>query len=251
MVDKLYKTADADKAELRAILVARRTALGEQRRRQADAAICDQLLQAPQYQLAQTLFTYVSLADEVDTRRLIEAALLAGKQVCVPRCGGFGQMDAVIIGGEGDLIKGTYGLLEPRADLPVVGLTDIDLIIVPCLAATRSGLRLGYGGGFYDRYLTAVRAARAGATEAAPITSVAASEAAPATSAAAPAAAPTLATTAAPTAAIEAALVTSVPASGVAPITFPLAIALCRSDFLLAELPAEPHDRAVDLVITD
>ncbi|MDR2108440.1 MAG: hypothetical protein LBP28_03140, partial [Coriobacteriales bacterium] len=64
------------------------------------------------------------------------------------------------ISGEAELVEGSYGLLEPRAELPAVAPRGIGLVVVPCLAATRSGQRIGYGGGFYDRYLAVWRAGR-------------------------------------------------------------------------------------------
>ncbi|MDR2108963.1 MAG: 5-formyltetrahydrofolate cyclo-ligase, partial [Coriobacteriales bacterium] len=140
------------KAQLRAALLAQRAALSARRCSEADAAILEQLLRTSHYQAAATIFSYVSVGDEVDTRGLMRAALSAGKRVCVPRCRSLGQMDAVAISSEAELVEGSYGLLEPRAELPAVAPKNIELIIVPCLAATRDGLRIGYGGGVYDRY---------------------------------------------------------------------------------------------------
>jgi 5-formyltetrahydrofolate cyclo-ligase len=153
MPDTPAEQAQSAKSLLRKALIARRAALGQQRRTAADAVLLKQLLDLPEYQTARTVFTYVSVADEVDTRVLIRSSLVTGKRVCVPRCESFGQMDAVIISSENDLGVGSYGLPEPHAGLPVVAPVETDLIIVPCLAATTTGLRIGYGGGFYDRYL--------------------------------------------------------------------------------------------------
>jgi 5-formyltetrahydrofolate cyclo-ligase len=141
------------KAELRKRLLSARSALDPARRAEADRVITEQLLQTPEYLQAQTIFTYVSVGDEIDTSEIIRAGLAAGKQITVPRCASFGQMDAVAITGTNDLITGMYDLLEPREGLPVVAPELINMIIVPCLAATLDGMRLGYGGGFYDRYL--------------------------------------------------------------------------------------------------
>ena len=121
---------------------------------QSDEEILRQVLQLPQYKRSKTVFTYVSVRHEVDTRRLIQQAFADGKQVAVPLCFGQGKMEARGITSFGQLYPAAFGLLEPEQTAPLLPPQSIDLIIVPCVACNEQGRRLGYGGGFYDRYLT-------------------------------------------------------------------------------------------------
>ena len=122
-------------------------------RQSADAAIAQHVRKSAVWRAAGTVFAYVSVGCEVDTRALIEAALKEGKRVCAPRCLGKGRMEAREIAALGALVPAAYGLLEPAENAPLVPPEEIGLTIVPCLAADRSGHRLGYGGGYYDRFL--------------------------------------------------------------------------------------------------
>lgn len=103
---------------------------------------------------AETIFCFVSTPEEIDTRPIIEYAWDCGKRVAVPRCLEKGNMEVCIISEEADLETGKFGILEPKKGCQVLEPKEIDLIILPCLSCDRNGNRLGYGGGYYDRYLT-------------------------------------------------------------------------------------------------
>ena len=115
------------------------------------------VMRMPQWQAAKTVFSYVSVGRETDTRELIDAALLQGKRVCVPRCVGKGRMEARLLRAQAELLPAAFGLLEPPASAPLVPAGQIDVLIVACLAADLEGFRLGYGGGYYDRFLAEAR----------------------------------------------------------------------------------------------
>ncbi len=102
---------------------------------------------------AKTLFVYASVGREVDTRAVIDAALKAGKRVCVPRCQGAGEMQARQIFAQSTLRAAKMGLYEPDETAPLIPPMAIDLVLAPCLAADGRGTRLGQGGGYYDRFL--------------------------------------------------------------------------------------------------
>ena len=108
-----------------------------------------------QYKRCRMLLTYVSTAIEVDTRRIIERALADGKQVAVPRCvPGTRDMEFYLIRGLDELEPGTFGVLEPRPD-PARLVKDFSsgLCLIPALCYDWHGYRLGYGKGYYVRFL--------------------------------------------------------------------------------------------------
>lgn len=126
----------------------------------ASAAISGILLADPAYRAANTVFCYVATAQEPDTRAILADALDSGKVLCVPKCVGKGIMKAVRIFSQKDLRPGKYGIPEPADGLPEVAPEDIDLAVVPCLAASPDGRRIGHGAGYYDRFLSPVKAKR-------------------------------------------------------------------------------------------
>ena len=142
------------KQQLRAKLLARRDAEDASVRAAADARIKARLELLPSYREAQTVFCYVSVGSEVDTRGLIEDMLAGGKTVCVPRCEGDGIMFAHELSALFDLEEGALGIPAPPRESPLVSPADIDCVIVPCVACDTAGYRVGYGSGYYDRYLS-------------------------------------------------------------------------------------------------
>jgi len=142
-----------EKAQLRKTMLAKRAAMAEDARAQADRGILQGVISLPEYLSAQTVFFYVSVTDEPDTIALIEDAWARGKRVCVPHCVSLGVMHAYAIRDMSDLQKGRYGIPEPKDGCPPVAPEEVDLIIAPCVCCSTDGYRLGYGGGFYDRWL--------------------------------------------------------------------------------------------------
>jgi 5-formyltetrahydrofolate cyclo-ligase len=143
----------AKKQTLRRQMLSLRAKIPLQERLVSDAAISRQVVEFSTFRDANVIFVYVSTDDEIDTRAIIEEGLKQGKRVCVPRCEGRGIMKAYEISSFDDLQEGSYGILEPRETCPFVEPDCVELALVPCMACTPSGQRLGYGGGFYDRYL--------------------------------------------------------------------------------------------------
>ncbi|MBQ9409930.1 MAG: 5-formyltetrahydrofolate cyclo-ligase [Clostridia bacterium] len=111
------------------------------------------LFSLPEWQSAKRIFIYVSVDPEPDTRRIIDCALREGKQFAVPKVYGKGRMLAHCISDLALLRPGAMGIPEPPEQSPV--MKKPDLIVLPCLACDRSNNRLGHGGGYYDRYLSA------------------------------------------------------------------------------------------------
>ncbi|MEG2174925.1 MAG: 5-formyltetrahydrofolate cyclo-ligase [Oscillospiraceae bacterium] len=145
-----YKTA------LRLRFKALRHTMPETQKQSADHKIAHRLCAMGIWKKAKTLLIYVSLPIEVDTLELIESALAQGKRVAVPRCLPFcREMEFYLIDSLNELSRGTFGVLEPPP-LPAKRMTDWrgSLCVVPALACDSAGYRLGYGGGYYDRFLS-------------------------------------------------------------------------------------------------
>ena len=140
------------KSELRKQVLHEMKAISQEQKQFIDQALTEQLLQHPFYQEAKVIATYLSFPHEFQTQELIEQALKDGKKVLIPKTYPKGCMDFVVYNPQ-QLVKTSFGLLEPQGDLEVVDASQIDLIHVPGLAFTTEGYRIGYGGGYYDRYL--------------------------------------------------------------------------------------------------
>ena len=140
------------KSELRKQVLQEMKALPREQKQFIDQALTERLLQHPFYQEAKVIASYLSFSHEFQTQELIEQALKDGKKVLIPKTYPKGHMEFVVYDPQ-QLVKTSFGLLEPQGDLEVVDVSQIDLIHVPGLAFTTEGYRIGYGGGYYDRYL--------------------------------------------------------------------------------------------------
>ncbi len=143
------------KKELRAQMRALRQAMSPALRAEKDRLLFERIIRLPQYKKAHTVICYVSSAVEVDTRRLISYALTHGKRVAVPRCiPGTRLMEMYYIRSLEELKPGSYGILEPSQSAPKCRRWQGTLCIVPSFCVDLQGYRLGYGGGYYDRFLS-------------------------------------------------------------------------------------------------
>lgn len=119
-------------------------------------AIAGRVFSLPAWEKARTVMVYVAFRHEVETAGIIARGLEEGKRVAIPVC----KKDPLrLIPSElkeypGDLAPGTWGILEPRADtFRPMAPQEIDLVLVPGVAFDEMGNRLGYGAGYYDRFL--------------------------------------------------------------------------------------------------
>ncbi|MHB1626985.1 MAG: 5-formyltetrahydrofolate cyclo-ligase [Bacilli bacterium] len=148
-----------DKRSLRAEMTARRTALARPDRLAYDRRLAAVFCAQEFFREAGTMLVYLAFRDEAATDSIIETALLAGKRVAAPRARRTGKlMQAFPLRSLLEVTTGEWGMREPRAaaDKPMAP-EAFDLIVVPGLAFTLRGDRLGYGGGYYDRYLSLIR----------------------------------------------------------------------------------------------
>ena len=120
-----------------------------------DRALTQRVLSLPEYERAQRLFIFVSTHIECDTAQIIADALQKGKRVCVPRCADkSGRLDFYVIRSVDDLVSGMFSLMEPDP-AKCERVTDFSegLCIVPGLCFDLEGYRVGFGKGYYDRFL--------------------------------------------------------------------------------------------------
>lgn len=146
------------KAEVRQTCLCQRASLGEQERKRKSVIIQQKLMDLPEFQRAQTVMLFLNFREEVETTALAEATLASKKRLILPRCAPHGIILPIEVR---DLIQdiepGKYGIREPKLTLGVVEPSEIDLIVVPGSGFDLQGNRLGYGGGFYDRFFMLLR----------------------------------------------------------------------------------------------
>ncbi len=149
-------TVALEKQRLREERLAARETLSEQERCALDERITQKLLVTSEYSEATTVLTYVSVSSEVSTRMFIECALRDGKTVAVPRCLPGHRLEFVAIASVEQLVAAPFNLLEPAKELPALteDQKNNSICIVPALLVDTKGYRLGYGAGFYDRFLS-------------------------------------------------------------------------------------------------
>jgi 5-formyltetrahydrofolate cyclo-ligase len=155
MIDEVLR----QKKQLRAEASARREKQPDGQR--ASEAIFRQLAALPEYARARTVMLYLDFLSEVRTRWFLPTAWSEGKHVVVPYCEN-GELELFRLDHVGELAPGTIGVLEPRRELRghaerKIDRRGLDLIVIPGLAFDRRGGRLGYGKGYYDRFLGHIR----------------------------------------------------------------------------------------------
>ncbi len=152
----MIRNLKEEKNRLREVFKEIRRNYTPQQKQERDEAIFQRILTLYQYRKTRTLLTYVSKSLETDTLRLIRQALQDGKQVAVPRCvDGTTRMEFYYITNMDQLEKSSFGVLEPIPSRcrPFTGNGEKTLCVVPGMSFDSHGYRLGYGKGYYDRFL--------------------------------------------------------------------------------------------------
>lgn len=155
-----------DKKQIRKRIIALRNAMPSEEIAAKSSEIVRRLTGLREIRESSTLMVFLNFGSEVVTDDLIVWGWAEGKRILVPLCHPESrEMTPCLIGGFADLETGHYGIREPKADrLRVVPPGEIDAVLIPAVAFDRRGYRVGYGGGYYDRFLPkAPRAARIGA----------------------------------------------------------------------------------------
>ena len=143
-----------DKRALRHTMGEKKRALTAAEIETRSAKLSERLFETAQWRKARSVYAYVAFNQEVRTRPIIERAWADGKRAAVPKIVA-GEMRFIWLESFDALAPGgAFGILEPTEDGPVAD-DDGALVLVPGLAFDARGHRLGYGGGYYDRWLAA------------------------------------------------------------------------------------------------
>lgn len=148
------------KRELRKQIFQRRDRLSGEEIREYSRQIARRLYGLPEYRESRVIMFFLSFRSEVDTRSMVEESLARGKEVLVPKAlpDSREMIASRLLDCREDLAPGAYGIPEPKESaLRAVDPLQIDLLIVPGVAFSEDGRRLGYGGGYYDRFFGRLR----------------------------------------------------------------------------------------------
>lgn len=151
-------TVKEKKALLRKELSQKRKQLDRDVKREMDDRICKYILSMATYRYADTVLLYYPLQDEVDITPVLKRAWQDKKTVLLPRCSKdeSGVMDFFVVTCQEELESGAFGVMEPKLSCPIYsreGFKPSFMCVMPAMTFDKDGFRLGYGKGYYDRYL--------------------------------------------------------------------------------------------------
>ena len=159
----MASTIDREKGELRRRVREQLSALSPEELVRSDEALFARFLSLPQVEAAETVFAFWGVPGrEPDTARLVRELVRRGKTVGLPRMLPGRRMEVRRFDPDKPLVKAAFGISEPGEDCPLLEREGIDLVLVPALCYDRRGFRLGFGGGYYDRWLEDFSGFRAG-----------------------------------------------------------------------------------------
>ncbi|MBQ6021172.1 MAG: 5-formyltetrahydrofolate cyclo-ligase [Clostridia bacterium] len=143
------------KKRLREEYLLRRDLIEPEKREQMSTVICDALTRLRSYETCSVLLTYVSFGSEVSTYPIIKRCFASGKAVAVPKCGARRKMDFYLIHSFEELEPGRFDVAEPdpKRCEKISDFTGA-LCLVPAISFDERGNRLGYGGGYYDSFIS-------------------------------------------------------------------------------------------------
>lgn len=143
-----------DKKQIRKELIEKRKNIPKNKKAIYDKEISHKITQSDYFKKAHQVLVFASAHDEFDTRFIIERCRTEQKSVFYPLClDNQGNMKFLKVNSDDDLKIGMYNISEPKQGCEEYSPKQNDLIIVPCLSADKDGYRIGYGKGYYDRFL--------------------------------------------------------------------------------------------------
>jgi 5-formyltetrahydrofolate cyclo-ligase len=146
-------TTTEQKHLLRLRLSETEAAWSPEQRRRSDEALLSRFLALPQVQKSAGILLFYGMGAEPDTRKLLPALRKQGKAVALPRCLPERRMEFRLYQGEERMVRHSYGMLEPSDNCPLMRPGKAQLALIPAVCYDQSCLRLGRGGGYYDRFL--------------------------------------------------------------------------------------------------
>ena len=154
VTSETVSATDLEKGELRRAVRARLSALTPEELVQSDEALFARFLALPQVEEADTIFAFWGIpGKEPDTSRLIGELVRRGKTVGLPRMLPDRRMEVRRYDPDKPLVTVSFGISEPGEDCPLLAREEIGLALAPAVCYDRRGFRLGFGGGYYDRWL--------------------------------------------------------------------------------------------------
>ncbi len=142
------------KGEIRTRMRAIRRAVPGDARALRSSAVCERVLGLAAFERARVVAAFLAIQAEVDLARVVERARELGKTIVMPRVDEVERALVMHVHGVDDaLARSTFGVPEPLVSAPRVDASAIDLVLVPALAVDERGHRIGYGQGYYDRFL--------------------------------------------------------------------------------------------------
>ena len=147
-----------EKKVIREEILAKRKKLGKETRDIYSKEILEKILSSSYYKNAKTIMTFVSFSDEVNTHEFMKRAIADGKRIVVPITFPENhQLKPSQLKAFNELEPGFYNILTPKEEfIRFIDPQEIDLVITPGVAFRRDGYRVGYGGGYYDRFLSKI-----------------------------------------------------------------------------------------------
>lgn len=147
-----------EKKVLRNKILEIRDSLNNNEKELIDNKIFNELINTDLYKRSINIFIYISFSNEINTRNIIEKAFKDKKNVFIPKVYKYDKlMKAIKLNSIDELKKNSMGILEPIDDSNYIEKENIDLIVVPGVVFDKECNRIGYGGGYYDRYLKDIK----------------------------------------------------------------------------------------------
>ncbi len=144
-----------EKKQMRETVLARRDAMAPALRTTASHAIIEKICALPNYQEANVVLIYMGFGSEIETQTLFERILADAKMTVLPRVDRASQSLILhVVSTVSELVTSKWGIREPHTDAPSMPINAIEFMLMPGVAFDRSGNRLGYGRGYYDKLLS-------------------------------------------------------------------------------------------------